>query len=1313
MLLLNEEGVIIEANKKARDLLLINDLIGEPLEKLLEDGHKELASNPEGTRYAIDGNGHRLLVDYGYFPASKKHPGSFAFVSSSRKPDTSTYQLQSYLTNSPLGVIEFDRDMNVLKWSKRAEEIFGWEATEVIGRLLSDIHMIYPEDQEIVQQVIDELQSGSVEGISCFNRNITKDNQIISCVWYNSVLKDENGHTVSILSFVQDVTEHKRIEELWLESKREITPFFSNTLSGFFFMELNEPLIWDANLDPKAAIDHIFEHARVTRTNRALLDQYRAEESDLIGLSPGDFFPGDVEAAKKIFLEFVQLGRIRTETREQRIDGTYFWVEGDYTALYNDKGHLIGLFGIQHDITSRKEAQEQLETSESKFRTLFEQASDGILLIDSSGKIKDANSSMCQVCGLSLEQLMTTPLDELISPKSSVLNRKWYEHDLSVEDFELYTDTEVLAVEISTRKQPDGITHAIVRNVTERRLAERKLKENEQLLKKVGQMAKIGSWKLTILNQIELSEETQNLLGLAKSQISLKEWLELFDEESAQTLGNFIKRALATGESFDLEADLSSSDVNRCVRIHGARNGSTDFPNTILGAIQDITEEKNYNKKLEHEKSLSDAIINSMPGVFYFFNQEGKYIRWNKILEDVSGHRSEDIANGHPLMFFAEDQHQLLIEKITSVFENGYDQVEADLKLKDGTRIPYFFTGSRFIYEGEPCLLGLGQDIREQRKAKDELLRTNEQLKAAQSIANVGYWEWDLKSNSMYWSEEMYKIFGSRIADGPIPYEQFLKQVEEEDRDGVKAFMNGIHVGGYTQFEYRYHHPERGTRIIRAKAIALASPEGEITKMEGAVQDITDTKKREEQLSLINERYELISKATNDAIWDWDISVNNTLGNSRMYELYGVAPGENINDQMFYERLHPQDLSEVKSSMYEALQSRNNHLTKQYRFKHADGSYRDIMDRVYILYNEKGQPKRMLGAMQDITAQKESERQLQEASNRLLLAATSASLGIFDWNLKTGRLVWNEYMYSIFSVDPDEFHFEFDDWIHCLHPRDVVDFNEKIETAIERGRPFHDRFRIVWPNNEIRHIEAHALVSRDSRKDPLSMIGVCRDITDSINAEQEIAKAIIDTQEEERFETGRELHDHIIQLLVAARMNLNHVIDKLQDYPSVQRSFELTGSAIEDIRKLSHRLAPASLEATAIDEAMSSLLESINSNEQYQINYETEINTEIPIPSTLKLNLYRILQEQLNNIIKHAKASQITVELIINDFKISLVIADDGKGFDSNLAIQGIGLNNIRRRVEIFNGHLQVITALEKGFKLIVEIPRETDEKIG
>ncbi|MFT3680752.1 MAG: CHASE3 domain-containing protein [Ferruginibacter sp.] len=128
------------------------------------------------------------------------------------------------------------------------------------------------------------------------------------------------------------------------------------------------------------------------------------------------------------------------------------------------------------------------------------------------------------------------------------------------------------------------------------------------------------------------------------------------------------------------------------------------------------------------EKQLSDSIINTLPGVFYLYNKEGKFYRWNKNFETVTGYSGEEIAQMHPLHFFDEDEKELLIEKIGNVFVTGEDSVQANFLIRSKQKIPYFFTGKAITYEGEECLMGVGIDFSELVRAQEEIKQATEKL---------------------------------------------------------------------------------------------------------------------------------------------------------------------------------------------------------------------------------------------------------------------------------------------------------------------------------------------------------------------------------------------------------------------------------------------------------------------------------------------------------------------------------------------------------------------------------------------------------
>lgn len=149
----------------------------------------------------------------------------------------------------------------------------------------------------------------------------------------------------------------------------------------------------------------------------------------------------------------------------------------------------------------------------------------------------------------------------------------------------------------------------------------------------------------------------------------------------------------------------------------------------MIGSMLDITELKNAEEDITKEKNLSDSIINSLPGIFYLYNKEGHFLRWNRNFEKVTQYTPAEISSMHPLDFFDEDEKQLLLEKIGNVFISGEDHVQANFVIKTKEKIPYYFTGKAIEYEGQPCLMGVGIDFSERVTAQEAIEQSAEKLK--------------------------------------------------------------------------------------------------------------------------------------------------------------------------------------------------------------------------------------------------------------------------------------------------------------------------------------------------------------------------------------------------------------------------------------------------------------------------------------------------------------------------------------------------------------------------------------------------------
>ena len=163
-----------------------------------------------------------------------------------------------------------------------------------------------------------------------------------------------------------------RAEEALRESQEQLELFFSQSLDGFFFMMLDEPAQWDNTVDKEKVLDYVFANGRVTKANDALIAQYGGTREEFIGRTLYSFLSHDLTGGREIIRQFFDAGRIHIENEYRKFDGAPVWMEGDYICIYDSPGRIVGYFGVQRDISDRKQAEAALKESEERFRQLAE-----------------------------------------------------------------------------------------------------------------------------------------------------------------------------------------------------------------------------------------------------------------------------------------------------------------------------------------------------------------------------------------------------------------------------------------------------------------------------------------------------------------------------------------------------------------------------------------------------------------------------------------------------------------------------------------------------------------------------------------------------------------------------------------------------------------------------------------------------------------------------------------------------------------------------------------------------------------------------
>ncbi len=234
-----------------------------------------------------------------------------------------------------------------------------------------------------------------------------------------------------------------------------------------------------------------------------------------------------------------------------------------------------------------------------------------------------------------------------------------------------------------------------------------------------------------------------------------------------------------------------------------------------------------------------------------------------------------------------------------------------------------------------------------------------------------------------------------------------------------------------------------------------------------------------------------------------------------------------------------------------------------------------------------------------------------------------------------------------------------------------------------------------------------------------AVMAIAQNVTDKLELErkleeerkarhQQLTEAIISAQETERTEIGRELHDNVNQILSVSRLYLSLAKDspELQRNELINKSSEYILNATEEIRKLSKSMVSPLQRLITLEVAVNELAADLMRVHNFLINIQVEGLDTANLNDKFKLNIFRIVQEQINNIIKHANSNTITILLSSNDTGIIIEITDDGQGFDTSLQKKGIGLSNIQSRAELYNGTMKVVSSPGEGCRLMVDFPR-------
>ena len=648
-------------------------------------------------------------------------------------------------------------------------------------------------------------------------------------------------------------------------------------------------------------------------------------------------------------------------------------------------------------------------------------------------------------------------------------------------------------------------------------------------------------------------------------------------------------------------------------------------------------------------------------------------------------------------------------------------------------------------------VLGVSTDITERKKAEEALRQLNETLE--QRIAertealresearlqgmldhspNLVFMK-DLQGRYLDVNGEFERTFHLTHQDiiGKTDYDIFSHEY------ATTYHANDLHVvkaGRSIQFEEVALHDD-GLHTNIVWKFPLRRIDGTLYALCGIVTDITELKRAEATLRIVEARQRVLLRSTPVVIYSCKVTGNYgaTFVSENVVEQLGYRPADFTDDPEFWvNHIHPDDRSHIMADLSTIFQS--DHQVHEYRFLRKDGTYCWLHDEVRVIRDESGAPLEMIGFQIDVSQRKQAEEQLRQSEERLSLAIRLAKFGIFDHDHRTEMLYWSPMMREIYGVPPDE-PASLDGYIQLIHPHD----RDAIVAAIRQA---HD------PSGDGLYAVEHRILRRDGSvrwvsfwsrtlfeggdgptRKPVRTMGAMIDMTERKRAEealrqkqfelqnsqaqlQELTSKLLTAQDSERQRIARDLHDDFGQRLAALVLE----VASLQRHPPLLP--ELIGKALEtvqeeltqlskDLHDLAYRLHPSLLRHAGLRPAIEDHIQKAIERTGLHISLKAR---DLPsaIPLDWSICLFRVFQESLQNVVKHAKATEVLVKLSGSSKGIGLSVVDNGKGFDASDKIghpKGMGLISMQERLRLMNGFLNIHSRPADGTKVCAWIP--------
>jgi len=774
--------------------------------------------------------------------------------------------------------VDEGEDFVFVDFNHGAEVIENISKEDVTGRRVSEI---FPgiKDFGLLEIFKKVWKTGEPEKLPT---SLYHDESIIS--WReNYVFRLPSGEIVAIYD---DITEAKTAEEALKRSEDRYRQLFESSPVSMWEEDFSEGKVYLDHLKDSGISDFrkYFDEnpeeviklagmAKVLDINRATIDLMKAKSKEEFIVSlPGIFTPQSIETFKEELITIAE-GEVlfKGESTHKTLSGDtidviiHMAVAPGYESSFGRI--LISIL----DITERKKAERALAREKAKTEYIIDSLPGVFYIFSGTGEIIRWNKNFETMSGYSDEEIKEMKSIDFIDEKyrkqvSGAIKKAFSEGYAEVEGALATKDGRAIPVLLSAYgKMIDNVPYLLGTglDITAAKEAQKEIEKLAAIVQHSGEFISIADMKgkMTFINKAGAE-----MTGIDMNEVSRHKILDLFADERKEQIISEVIPAMEDKGSWEGDLQYVNLKTGQPVDVHAMTftiyDPETGDPLFLANVSLDITARKKAEKALAREKANVEYIIDSLPGMFYMFymfDETGRFVRWNKNMETLTGYSEEEVAKMRPLEFIDDNYKEQISDAIKTAFSEGYADQEAVIVTKDGEKIPFFFSANRKIIDGTAYILGMGLDITKAKMAEEEIRKLASVVKHSGEMIALTNTEGIIN----FINEAGGRMIGVDVKD--ITRHHFMDFIPDHLKDKMNSEVLPTMINkGLWEGDLKYLNKTTGDFVdVHAMIFTINDPEtGAPDYLANVSLNITDRKKAEAALKEVNKKLNLLGSIT-------------------------------------------------------------------------------------------------------------------------------------------------------------------------------------------------------------------------------------------------------------------------------------------------------------------------------------------------------------------------------------------------------------------------------------------------------------------